>query len=800
MKKLFQSKEIKDQVQETLQTLNKTFDRINEVEQALTVDQLNAAFQQKYPKQTDLLPHEELINELAELTAIDNHPPKNIVGELAQQYFYDIKDQLAPIDIQKMDEEIKALWEQRKRQKGIDYLANTPIGVLGHLKEGHSIPQALIDAYHVGNIKSLQDLTHFQIEEVVKPLGLTSQEVSDSIKHVSNVLLEDFYPRFDTNKLSKEDLELIDRLHQRQLINPHIERVVTKILDIIKQHDHYLSHYQSLSLDYSNPNVLQEASREYKQYIVLLDTLLTDIRPLVVEATPLMEATSTNFLIDSEEDFKQNSTRYYALLDQIVQQNSQAAVDHVPNKIVRLVKSFDLDLTDLKGRLRPYQDFGVKFSLYFKRTLLGDEMGLGKTIQAIAVAQHLYNQNKKHTLMVGPLSILINWQREVQEWTDIPNYLYRTPRRMANYEQWKEHGGILITNYQQLEMLRQQDLSFLDFVIIDEAHKIKNPATKMSMNSRYMMDLAEYVLLMTGTAIENRVEEMTQLIQYINPDLADQLKGDFTTPTPEEYRTQASLIYLRRRRSDVLRELPEKEHIPLWSSFNPEQQTFYNEAVMAGPSGLQAMRYAAFRGGNKQTIEKMQQIIDICDEAERDGNKVLIFSFFTNYVLAQIERFMGERVVGRIDGSINVAQRQELIDNLSKAAPGSALLCQIDSGGVGLNIQSANIVIICEPQWKPSTENQAISRVFRMGQTKDVLVYHLLTEESIDESIVEVLNYKQALFDQYADESEIAAAYEVNENQAKEKVLQMERDRLKAINQPKDDTHKSATKEVAHQS
>lgn len=243
-----------------------------------------------------------------------------------------------------------------------------------------------------------------------------------------------------------------------------------------------------------------------------------------------------------------------------------------------------------------------------------------------------------------------------------------------------------------------------------------------------------------------------------------------------------------------------KEHIPLWSSFNPEQQVFYNEAVMAGQSGLQAMRYDGFIGKNKQTIEKMQQIIDICDEAERDGNKVLIFSFFTNYVLSQIERFMDERIVGRIDGSINMTQRQELIDDLSKASPGSALLCQIDSGGVGLNIQSANIVIVCEPQWKPSTENQAISRVFRMDQTKDVLVYHLLTQESIDESIVKVLNYKQALFDQYADESEIATAYDIDENQAKEKVLAIERERLKNVDKFKNEIDEETVKEVAHQS
>ena len=120
-----------------------------------------------------------------------------------------------------------------------------------------------------------------------------------------------------------------------------------------------------------------------------------------------------------------------------------------------------------------------------------------------------------------------------------------------------------------------------------------------------------------------------------------------------------------------------------------------------------------------------------------------------------------------------------MIDKFSASKDGSVLLSQIDSGGVGLNIQAANIVIMCEPQWKPSTENQAISRVYRMGQTKDVVVYHLLTEESIDESMVEMLNYKQYLFDQYADESVVASAFEVNEKEAQNKILEIERARLK---------------------
>lgn len=780
LKKIFQSKALKEQIKGYQNSLERTFERISEINQILTPQNLEDTFKKDYIQKLDRSSRQKIADEIMQLTDLKNKIPENIIGDLAQIYFYKIKDRLAPIDSKSMDEKIEKIWEQRKNEKGSERLANTPISVLDHIEEANAIPKELIEYYGLSDMNSLKNLILSEIKYVVEPLNISAQEVRKAIFRVTDDLLENFYPRLDANNLSEADREMIDLIYQRQLITPDIEKASAKILTIIKKHEAYLKNVDATKNDYSSYIAQENTAEEQKVYFELLDELLIELDPLVAEVTTYTNKVANGVAAaDLEDDFKNRSADYYALLDQITQQDSDVNAEYVPNRIVRLVKDLELDITHLKGRLRPYQDFGVKFALYFKRTLLGDEMGLGKTIQAIATAQHLYNHNKKHILMVGPLSILINWQREINQWTDIPTYLYRPNTRSFSYHQWKEHGGILITNYQQLGSLREQDLSFLSFIIIDEAHKVKNPKAKMSQNSKYVIDQSEYALLMTGTAIENRVDEMTQLIDYIRPDVALTLKRDFYTPTPEEYRTKASLVYLRRRRLDVLRELPEKEHIPLWSTFNLEQQQFYNEAVMAGVAGLQAMRYAAFTGDNKNMIEKIQQIIDICEEAEKDGNKVLIFSFFTNHVLSQIERFMGDKVVGKIDGSIGVAQRQQLIDDFSTASDGAVLLSQIDSGGVGLNIQAANIVIICEPQWKPSTESQAISRVFRMGQTKDVLVYHLLTQDSIDDSIVRVLNYKQLLFDQYADESEVAEAYEMSESKAKAQVLKIERERIK---------------------
>lgn len=160
-----------------------------------------------------------------------------------------------------------------------------------------------------------------------------------------------------------------------------------------------------------------------------------------------------------------------------------------------------------------------------------------------------------------------------------------------------------------------------------------------------------------------------------------------------------------------------------------------------------------------------------------------MFSFFRD-VIRTVQSHLAGRTFEAITGDVPNHRRQDIIDEFTKAKPGSVLVSQITAGGVGLNIQAANIVILCEPQWKPSIEEQAISRAYRMGQARNVVVYRLLTEDSIDVSMLEVLGQKAGIFDLYARESEVATLA-MNERQEAEdesimqKVLQLEKERLK---------------------
>src|SRR5699024_279149 len=201
------------------------------------------------------------------------------------------------------------------------------------------------------------------------------------------------------------------------------------------------------------------------------------------------------------------------------------------------------------------------------------------------------------------------------------------------------------------------------------------------------------------------------------------------------------------------------------------------------------MRRAGFAGDEPKHSEKIKQLMDICLEAKENGDKVLIFSYF-KIVLNKLLNLLGEDVVGMISGDVSTNQRQDMIDAFTEAEDGKILLSQIEAGGVGLNIQAANIVILCEPQWKPSTENQAISRVYRMGQTKNVIVYRLLTEASIDETMLEILGEKSDIFNQYAHDSLVSDAFDrrqaqdatvVSEDSLKKKVFEIERQRVEQL-------------------
>src|SRR5699024_5004670 len=384
---------------------------------------------------------------------------------------------------------------------------------------------------------------------------------------------------------------------------------------------------------------------------------------------------------------------------------------------------------------------------------------------------------QKYAMVVCPLSVVVNWKREIKERSKLKTFIFHGRNRDTEFEKWQSETGVLITTYEQTLRMDFETGHELDALIVDEAHYIKNPEAQRSKSVYKLSEVSEYVLFMSGTPLENRLEEIKQLMSVLQPDIAEQLSKELHLLQPSEFKQVVAPVYLRRNRKDVLGELPELEIIPQWMDFGEGEEKYYHQAVVEGK--LMSMRRAAWRGGTPEQSPKLEKLLAICDEAEENGHKVLVFSFFKD-VINTVQKHLKGRTFEAITGDVPNERRQELIDEFTKADPGSVLISQITAGGVGLNIQAANIIILCEPQWKPSTEEQAISRAYRMGQSRDVVVYRLLTEDSIDVTMLEVLGEKANLFDLYARESDVASlALSSNEEESvKQKVLQIEKERV----------------------
>ncbi|MFC8718577.1 DEAD/DEAH box helicase [Kitasatospora sp. NPDC057198] len=444
-----------------------------------------------------------------------------------------------------------------------------------------------------------------------------------------------------------------------------------------------------------------------------------------------------------------------------------AAEGHLPDGLAEQVRAQPLDDRGCTVSLRGYQAFGARFALARKKVVIGDEMGLGKTVQALAVLAHLAAAAEeaaaegaaegaggpRRFLVVCPASVLVNWQRETAERTALAPHRYHGPAREAARERWLAGGGVLVATYESLRTLAADPVAAL---VVDEAHFVKNPAARRTRLVAEWAARTEHVLFLTGTPMENRVEEFRTLIGHLQPELLTDLPAGLGALGPLAFRRAVAPAYLRRNQQDVLTELPDVVRVDEWDELSGPDRAAYAAAVAEG--NFMAMRRAAY--ADPAHSAKLRRLRELVAEAAESGHKVVVFSYFRE-VLAAVHGALGALgtpVAGTVAGSLPAEQRQELVDGFTAAEGHAVLLCQIQSGGIGLNLQAASVVILCEPQVKPTLEDQAVARAQRMGQIRRVRVHRLLATDSLDRRLVELLRGKAELFDRYARRSDLAEA------------------------------------------
>lgn len=493
---------------------------------------------------------------------------------------------------------------------------------------------------------------------------------------------------------------------------------------------------------------------------------------------------------DPWSDYRERAIAYNGLLIDVgeIASDTEAVQGFVPAEIAALVNEQPLDTSLLAVSLRGYQAFGAKFALVQRKAILGDEMGLGKTIEALAVMAHLHGEGERYFLVVCPASVLVNWAHEVERHSKLSAHRIHGMDRSVNLRTWVRRGGVGITTFASLKSLALDDLN-VALIVVDEAHYLKNPSAQRTKEVRRRLTDTGRALFLTGTPMENRVEEFRTLVDHLQPDVARGIPTMVGLAGAAAFRKAVAPAYLRRNQVDVLEELPPLIETEDWVQLEGEDRIAYLRAVASG--NFMAMRRAAYAPETPAGSSKLTRLVDIAEESLSNGHKVVVFSFFRD-VLTRVCSVLGEVTIGPITGDVAPWRRQEMVDDFMERSSPAVMVNQIEAGGVGLNMQAASVVILTEPQWKRTTEDQAVARAHRMGQVRSVEVHRLLGEDSVDQRMLEVLAEKKLLFDEYVrrsavkdaspdavDVSDMRATRElVSQAEAERRIIELEQMRL----------------------
>jgi SNF2 family DNA or RNA helicase len=632
-----------------------------------------------------------------------------------------------------------------------------PISRLKDVTEGR-LRISLLESSGYRNVWDVSEASEWNLMRIPGVGEQTARQAIAAARQLRAGAIESVRIRFDTAKRPREQAQLLGRLRRYDdlstLIAPAEDDLAALGRRIGPLVEAAAPAVSRLKFRFTFGARKQAALAAVASLQGLLSSSeVTQWRGLLIE----VERTADRTLTDAElwKDYERRAARYNSVLGEVLGSDLDvdAAQGHLPKEIAERVEACTLDTGLLTARLRGYQAFGAKFALVQQRVILGDEMGLGKTVQAIAAMAHLHTQGATHFLTVCPASVVLNWLREVRVHSRLEPFRLHGNERAHALRAWAAKGGVAVTTF---DTLRSLDLTFggppIALLVVDEAHFVKNRSTKRAEAMLDVADRSERVLFLSGTPMENRVEELQSLVDYLQPDVASSLGDRRTLLSPVAFRNAVAPAYLRRNQADVLVELPERLEMDEWVELSTSDHQRYYQAVQE--QNFMAMRRAAYLGDSSA---KLQRLVELVEESAVNDWKVVVFSYFCD-VLGVVHSTLGDVVFGPISGSVPAAERQLILDAFSAEDGHAVLVAQIEAGGVGLNMQAASVAILTEPQWKPSVEDQAVARLHRMGQTRRVHVHRLLARDSVDQRMLEIVHHKRVLFDEYVRTSAVTEA------------------------------------------
>ena len=537
--------------------------------------------------------------------------------------------------------------------------------------------------------------------------------------------------------------------------------------------------------------------RKRKKYVTLKngDFFKLDENESIESLSEMLEA--VNIPLKDFVAGKMHIPAYRALYLDRMMEASQDLYATRDSRFKGLIKEFktieDADFevpATLRETLRRYQVTGYRWlrtlDAHHFGGILADDMGLGKTLQVITVLLAVRNENpeeKRPSLIVSPASLVYNWKEEIRTFADSLKAVTVTGTRRERKEiiDNREDADILITSYDLLkrDISMYEDAKFR-FLVADEAQYIKNHNTAAAKSLKLVHADTRYAL--TGTPIENRLTELWSIFDFLMPGLLysfEEFRSGIETPivkagdeeARERLRKMVTPFILRRKKSEVLKDLPEKLEEVRYAHMESRQQKLYDGQVVRMRKKLQTTDEADFRKGKIEILAELTHIRQICCDPslmfeDYDGqsakkelclelidslidgeHRALIFSQFTT-MLEKLEEELKKKGIGyyKITGGTPKERRIELVREFNEGTV-PLFLISLKAGGTGLNLTGADVVIHYDPWWNLAVQNQATDRAHRIGQTKVVNVYKLIVKGTIEEKIVEMQESKRQLAD-----------------------------------------------------
>jgi len=471
----------------------------------------------------------------------------------------------------------------------------------------------------------------------------------------------------------------------------------------------------------------------------------------------------------------------------ICDKESRSLLDRVQSR----EKALELEDTLFKGGLRPYQKTGKEWLHFLQKNgfsgLLADEMGLGKTVQTLSFFSAFLSNEP--ILIIAPTSLVFNWRKEWE--TFIPHkklHVHQGPLREKGESLQSKEAIVTSYAYLRIDQALFSSLSF-SCILLDEAQWIKNPESQLAKACFSLK--SEMRLCLTGTPIENRAEDLWSLFHFLEPELLGE-KEDFVSMLSsssfddryrQKIRKKVQPFLLRRRKEEVLQDLPDKIEQVIWVEMKEDQRAFYEEWLNKTRKGL--LKKITLEGASSHRMEileavlrlrqiccdpllvdgeaalesaKVERVILDLEEAIEQNRKVLVYSQFTKMlkILEKKSKEKGWKYV-YLDGETK--DREQVVSSFQNDLSIFIFFISLKAGGVGLNLTAADYVFIFDPWWNEAVERQAIDRAHRFGRKDTVVARRYICAETIEEKMMKLKEHKMSLakglldFDQQDPES-----------------------------------------------